>query len=85
MRLSGTLSLYMSKQYLQSVALVFLLVIATILIADTVELLRPCLRAQQDRDPRQGPADGVAAHPLHGPEGAALRRARRRHRDIREG
>ena len=40
MRLSGTLSLYMSRQYLQSIALVFLLVIVTILIADTIELLR---------------------------------------------
>lgn len=40
MRLSGTLSLYMSRQYLQSVALIFLLVIVTILIADTIELLR---------------------------------------------
>ena len=40
MRLSGTLSLYMARQYLQSVALVFLLVILTILIADTIELLR---------------------------------------------
>ncbi len=40
MRLSGTLSLYMSRHYLQSVALVFLLVIVTILIADTIELLR---------------------------------------------
>ena len=40
MRLSSTLSLYMGRQYLQSVALVFLLVIMTILIADTIELLR---------------------------------------------
>ena len=40
MRLSSTLSLYMGRQYLQSVALVFLLVIITILIADTIELLR---------------------------------------------
>ena len=40
MRLSGTLSLYMSRQYLQSIALVFLLVVVTILIADTIELLR---------------------------------------------
>ena len=40
MRLSSTLSLYMSRQYLQSVALVFLLVMLTILIADTIELLR---------------------------------------------
>ena len=40
MRLSGTLSLYMGRQYLQHVALVFLLVILTILIADTIELLR---------------------------------------------
>ena len=40
MRLSSTLSLYMGRQYLQSVALVFLVVILTILIADTIELLR---------------------------------------------
>ena len=40
MRLSSTLTLYMGRQYLQSVALVFLLVIVTILIADTIELLR---------------------------------------------
>ena len=40
MRLSSTLSLYMGRQYLQSVALVFLVVIVTILIADTIELLR---------------------------------------------
>ena len=40
MRLSSTLSLYMARQYLQSVALVFLLVILTILIADSIELLR---------------------------------------------
>ena len=40
MRLSSTLSLYMGRQYIQSVALVFLLVTLTILIADTIELLR---------------------------------------------
>ena len=40
MRLSSTLSLYMGRHYLQSVALVFLLVMLTILIADTIELLR---------------------------------------------
>ena len=40
MRLSGTLSLYMGRRYLQSVALIFLLVILTILIVDTIELLR---------------------------------------------
>ena len=40
MRLSSTLSLYMGRQYLQSVALVFLVVLVTILIADTIELLR---------------------------------------------
>ena len=40
MRLSSTLSLYMGRQYLQSVALVFLLVMLTILIADSIELLR---------------------------------------------
>ena len=40
MRLSPTLSLYMGRQYLLSIGLVFLLVILTILIADTIELLR---------------------------------------------
>ena len=40
MRLSATLSLYMGRQYLRNVALVFLLVVVTILIADTIELLR---------------------------------------------
>ena len=40
MRLSGTLSLYMGRHYLQSVALVFVLLILTILIVDTIELLR---------------------------------------------
>ncbi len=40
MRLSPTMSFYIGRQYLLSIALIFLIFITTILIADTIELLR---------------------------------------------